>query len=185
MCFLSWRVQRYASWIPWAFTWPSLGWLGSSARCGWPISWVKGGVFRRSRLTLRKLGRKGTAQWFVFLIHRISATVCIIDGNVLLVSVCFGWRGSCFCHQQNSVWHDVFVYRLALGTGWILAALITWLMSMLCMWEGRHCRKRLERLLWRAAWWMSGTTFRSEVHDKSCVRLSVITGQMYSYYKVL
>lgn len=53
--------------------------------------------------------------------------------------------------------------RLVPGTGWILAALTTWQMSMLCMWEGRHCRRRPERLLWRAAWRMSGTISRSEI----------------------
>lgn len=49
--------------------------------------------------------------------------------------------------EQFSVTWCFLVYRLALGTGWILVASTTWLMSMLCMWEDHHCRKRLERPL--------------------------------------
>lgn len=89
-----------------------------------------------------------------------------------------------FCHHQISMWHDVPVFRLAPGTGWISAALTTWLMSTLCMWEGRHCRRRPERRLWRAAWWMSGTTFRSETYDLYQIRLSGTIVQMYSNDKV-
>lgn len=78
-----------------------------------------------------------------------------------------------FCHHQISMWHDVSVCRLAPGTGWISAALTTWLMSMLYMWEGRHCRRRPERPLWRGTWWMSGTTSRSETFHMYQIRLSV------------
>ena len=35
-------------------------------------------------------------------------------------------------------------------------------MSMLCMWEDHRCRKKPDRLLWRAAWWMSGPISRWE-----------------------
>lgn len=87
-----------------------------------------------------------------------------------------------FCHHQISMWHDVSVCRLAPGTGWISAALTTWLMSMLYMWEGRHCRRRPERPLWRGTWWMSGTTSRSETF--SHVPNQIVSHQMYSNDKV-
>lgn len=77
--------------------------------------------------------------------------------------------------------------RSAPGIGWILAALIIWVMFMLCMWEGHHYRRKPERPLLREAWRTSGTTSRSETsywsreHKPEDVQIIEISTYIHTY----